>query len=64
LYENGSAARAYYTKNGVRHETGAMTPHHTFIRAVMKYRRQMYLLLAALLERHGIAAKINNALAA
>jgi len=64
LFENGSAARAYYTHNGVRHETGAMPPSHVFIPIMMKHRRVMRAQLAALLERHGLTARIDDALAA
>jgi len=64
LFENGSAARAYYTHNGVRHETGAMPAAHVFIPIMMKHRREMYGQFAALLERHGLTARIDNALAA
>jgi hypothetical protein len=64
IFENGTAARAYYTKNGVRHETGAMPPGHVFVPIVMKHRRLMYTQFAALLERHGLTARIDDALAA
>ena len=64
LFENGSAGRAYYTHHGVRHETGAMTAYHVFIPIVMKHRRIMHTQFAALLERNGIAARIDDALAA
>jgi hypothetical protein len=65
LFENGSAARAYYTKpGGVRHETGAMPAAHVFIPIMMKHRREMYGQFAALLERNGLSARIDNALAA
>jgi hypothetical protein len=64
IFENGTAARAYYTKAGVRHVTGAMPPGHVFVPIVMKHRRLMYSQFAALLERNGIAARIDDALAA
>lgn len=65
LYENGSAARHYYTKaTGTKHETGAMSAHHTFVRTMMDHRRRYYGLLADLLKRHGIEPRINDVLAA
>ena len=64
IFENGTAARAYYSVNGVRHETGAMPPGHVFIPIMMKHRRALYGQFAALLERNGIAARIDDGLAA
>ena len=64
IYENGTAARHYFTDSGARHATGAMPAGHVFIPIVMKHRRRMYEQFAALLERHGITARIDNALAA
>ena len=54
MYENGTSARHYYTKNGVKHLTGAMRPQHTFIPRMIRARKAMYEQLADLLERHGL----------
>jgi len=64
IFENGTEARHYYTDNNVEHATGRMPPGHVFIPIMMKHRRRMYVLLAELLERHGITARIDDALAA
>lgn len=64
IYEHGTAARHYYTDSGAKHATGAMPAGNVFIPIVIKHRRRMYADFAALLERHGIEARINNALAA
>ena len=46
LYENGSAARHYYTEaTGAKHETGAMR-RNTFVRTMMEHRRRAHRLLA------------------
>ena len=50
--------------NGVRHETGAMPAGHVFIPIMMKHRRRLYTEFAALLERNGLAARIDDGLAA
>lgn len=54
LFENGSQARHYITKNGVRHLTGRMPPANIFVPITQRRRRGMYDALAAMLERHGL----------
>jgi hypothetical protein len=58
IWENGSEARHYLTVRGHTHDTGSMwgrrPPPHTFKRAVMRKRRQMYAALKDLLVRHGL----------
>lgn len=58
LFEMGSAARHYYSKGGVKHETGIMpaaSPGRAFIPTIIRYRRMMNRRLAALLQDHGLA---------
>lgn len=59
LFDNGSAARHYYTVNGKRHPTGAMwgrtAPTHVFVRTMVKARRLMYEALKAVLVRKGFS---------
>lgn len=54
IYENGTQARHYFTARGVRHPTGAMPPGHVFIPAMIRARRRMYELLAAMMRRNGL----------
>jgi len=65
IYENGTAARHYYTEaTGAKKAVGAMPAGHVFIPTMMRHRRRMYQQLADLLERHGLIATVNNVLAA
>jgi hypothetical protein len=58
IFEYGSAARHYYTKQtGAEHLTGAMPPGHVFVPIMERRRRGMYDQLAALLERNGLQVK-------
>ena len=58
LWDNGSQARHYYTRRGVRHDTGAMWGNrpapHTFDRAVLASRRRMFDDLKAMMRAHGL----------
>lgn len=56
LYENGSQARLYYTKKGVKHYTGRMPrpPIPVFVPAMRRARRRLDTQLFALLQRHGL----------
>lgn len=58
LWDNGSEARHYTTKNGKRHATGRMwgksSPPHTFIKHVIRHRNRMFEDLVAMMEQHGL----------
>jgi hypothetical protein len=55
IFENGTQARHYFTKQrGVLHATGRMPPGHVFVPAVIKRRRAMYARLKELLVKHGL----------
>lgn len=58
LFDNGSQARHYFSRNGVKHETGKMwgrvPPTHVFARAAGRARRRMNAAFIAMLERHGL----------
>lgn len=54
LFDNGSQARHYITKNGKTHVTGAMPPTHVFVKTLVEARRRMWEQLRGLLERHGL----------
>ena len=60
LYEHGSQARYYITKNGKRHETGRMPqpPAPVFIPTMIRHRRALYAQLATLIERAGLRVKV------
>ncbi len=55
IFEHGTEVRHYVTHNGVTHVTGKMPPSYTFVRAVMRRRRQMYQSLKDLIVRHGLS---------
>lgn len=65
LWDNGSEARHYTTKNGVRHATGRMwgksSPPHTFVRIAMDERERMYEELADLLRDEGLTVLYGRA---
>ena len=55
LYEHGTQARHYITKNGVRHETGAMPPTPVLIPTMVRSRKAMYVRLAdTVIKAHGL----------
>lgn len=54
IFENGTMARHYFTRRGVRHLTGRMPPGHVFVPIMVRRRRAMYAQLADLLTRHGL----------
>jgi len=54
LFEHGSQARHYVTKNGKKHLTGRMPPSHIFIRTMIQKRRAMYGKFRELLVAHGL----------
>ena len=54
VYENGSEARHYYTKNGVKHVTGRMPALHAFIPPASRNRRAMYQALGEMVEKKGL----------
>lgn len=54
IFENGTEARHYYTKRGVIHPTGKMPPGHVFIPLAVRWRRQMWERLAAMVKRNGL----------
>lgn len=58
LFDNGSAARHYFTVRGKRHDTGKMwgrtAPTHVFVRTMMRVRESMWEQFTELLERHGL----------
>jgi len=54
IFENGSQARHYVTRNGVKHDTGRMPPAHVFIPIVIRQRRAMYVRLKEMLQNHGL----------
>lgn len=55
LYENGTQARHYFTKGGVKKALGRMPPGHVFVPIMIRKRRQMYERLKGLLVRHGLS---------
>jgi hypothetical protein len=54
LFEKGTEARHYVTRNGVRHLTGRMPPANIFVPTVMRHRRSMYDRLRDVLVRYGL----------
>jgi len=55
LFEHGTQARHYITKNGVRHDTGAMPPKPVLIPTMVRSRRAMYVRLAdTVIKQHGL----------
>ena len=58
LFDNGSQARHYFSKNGKTHSTGKMwgriPPTHVFVRTVSKARRGMFGKLKDMLVRNGL----------
>ena len=55
LFEHGSQARHYITRNGVRHDTGAMPPKPVLIPTMVRSRRAMYVRLAdTVIKAHGL----------
>jgi hypothetical protein len=57
LFEHGSQARHYVTKNGVRKSVGAMPPHPVLIPTMVRSRKAMYVRLAdVVITAHGLTA--------
>lgn len=54
LFENGSQARHYITRRGIKHLVGRMPAAHLFLPIVIRRRRAMYAALKGMLERHGL----------
>jgi hypothetical protein len=58
LFDNGSQARHYFSKNGKEHETGKMwgriPPTHVFVRIVTRARRSMFGKFKDMLVRNGL----------
>jgi hypothetical protein len=54
LFEHGTEARHYITRNGVKHLTGRMPPANIFVPTVMRHRRSMYDRLKDVLVRAGL----------
>jgi bacteriophage HK97-gp10 putative tail-component len=54
IFEHGTVARHYVTKNGAQHLTGAMPAFNVFIPAMQRQRRGMYDDLIVMMQRHGL----------
>jgi hypothetical protein len=55
LFEHGTQARHYVTKNGVRKDVGAMPPKPVLIPTMVRSRRAMYVRLAdTVITAHGL----------
>lgn len=54
IFENGTEARHYITRRGVKHLLGKMPAFHIFIPTMMRWRRKMDDQHKALLIRHGL----------
>jgi hypothetical protein len=58
LFDNGSQARHYFSKNGKEHKTGKMwgriPPTHVFVRTAVNARRVMYGKFKDMLVRNGL----------
>jgi Asp/Glu/hydantoin racemase len=54
IFEKGTEARHYVTKNGVKHLLGRMPPANIFIPTIIRYRRAMFENLKDLLRRNGL----------
>jgi Bacteriophage HK97-gp10, putative tail-component len=63
LWEFGTEARHYFTKRGIRHDTGAMKrpPSPVFIPTMIRHRNAMYDKLAAIIEAKGLTVKRGTA---
>ncbi len=60
MFENGTVARHYISKNGVDHLTGAMPAKHTVVRAAVPRRRKMYEELKAMVEAHPLGLEVSG----
>ena len=54
VFENGSEARHYVTRNGVKHLTGAMPAANVFVPRIERRRQTMHEAHKALLTRQGL----------
>lgn len=54
LFEKGTQARHYITRNGVKHLLGRMPPANIFIPTIIRYRRAMFENLKDMLRRNGL----------
>ena len=61
IFEEGTQARHYVTKNGVQHLTGSMPPSHVFVRTIMAGRKTMYEQLSDLLKAQGLEVSDDGA---
>ena len=59
IFENGTQARHYVTRNGVQHLTGRMPPFHVFVPILMRERRRLDGDLADLLRRSGFTVDVS-----
>lgn len=53
IFERGTVARHYFTRNNVKHLLGRMPAGHVFVPRVIRWRRRLLDQLKAMLERHG-----------
>lgn len=53
IFERGTVARHYFTRNNVKHLLGRMPPGRVFVPRVIKWRRRFIEQVKAMLERYG-----------